>query len=113
MAGDVEPGERRPVRVRSRPPLLPLVTLVLNPEVVIPLAVVLATPVALFYRWLQYRERLAALAARPAAEAVAGEAERLARLEHALEAIAVEVERIGEGQRYLTRVLADRPLPSA
>lgn len=36
----------------------------------------------------------------------------LTRLEVALDAIAVEVERIGEGQRYLTRMLADRTRPS-
>ncbi|MFL5614055.1 MAG: hypothetical protein ACJ796_10380 [Gemmatimonadaceae bacterium] len=36
----------------------------------------------------------------------------LIRLEVALDAIAVEVERIGEGQRYLSRMLADRTRPS-
>ncbi|MEO8336318.1 MAG: hypothetical protein ABI664_15170 [bacterium] len=82
----------------------------LNPQVVIPLAVVLATPVAMFYRWLQHRERLAALRSRSAIDAEA-DAERLAHLERAVEAIALEVERVGEGQRYLTRVLAERPLP--
>jgi hypothetical protein len=35
-------------------------------------------------------------------------AERLGRMEVAIEATAVEVERIGEGQRYLTRLLGDR-----
>jgi hypothetical protein len=33
---------------------------------------------------------------------------RLDRIEHAIEAIAVEVERISEGQRFVTRLLADR-----
>ena len=32
----------------------------------------------------------------------------LLRLEQAVETIALETERIGEGQRYLTRLLADR-----
>ena len=32
-------------------------------------------------------------------------AERLSRMERAIEASAIEIERIGEGQRYLTRVL--------
>ena len=37
---------------------------------------------------------------------------RLERIEHAVEAMAVEVERISEGQRFLTRVMADlRSLP--
>ncbi|MEO8623167.1 MAG: hypothetical protein ABI625_18975 [bacterium] len=35
-------------------------------------------------------------------------AERLSRMEVAIEATAVEVERIGEGQRYLTRLLGNR-----
>ena len=36
-----------------------------------------------------------------------GEA-RLARIEHAVEAIAVEVERVSEGQRFATRLLSER-----
>ncbi|MGH7664347.1 MAG: hypothetical protein ACRENI_08660 [Gemmatimonadaceae bacterium] len=34
--------------------------------------------------------------------------DRLQRIEHAVEAVAVEVERISEGQRYTTRLLAER-----
>ena len=34
---------------------------------------------------------------------------RLERMEHAIDAIAVEVERISEGQRFVTKLLADRP----
>ena len=38
--------------------------------------------------------------------------ERLARIENAIEAMAVEVERISEGQRFTTRLLSDRaPTP--
>ena len=33
---------------------------------------------------------------------------RLERIEQAIDAVAVEVERIAEGQRYVTKVLADR-----
>lgn len=36
--------------------------------------------------------------------------DRLTRLDQAVDSIAVEVERIGEGQRFVTRVLADRPM---
>lgn len=35
-------------------------------------------------------------------------AERLDRMEHAMDAIAVEVERISEGQRFTTRLLSER-----
>lgn len=36
--------------------------------------------------------------------------DRFTRVEQAIDAVAVEVERIGEGQRYLTRVIAERQL---
>jgi hypothetical protein len=35
-------------------------------------------------------------------------ADRLERIEQAIEAVAVEVERIGEGQRFVTQLLGDR-----
>jgi hypothetical protein len=34
--------------------------------------------------------------------------ERLARIEQAIDAMAIEVERISEGQRFVTKLLADR-----
>ncbi len=34
---------------------------------------------------------------------------RLARIESAIESLAVEMERISEGQRFTTRLLAERP----
>ncbi|MGI8844361.1 MAG: hypothetical protein ACR2HZ_11715 [Gemmatimonadaceae bacterium] len=34
--------------------------------------------------------------------------QRLERIEHAVDAIAIEVERISEGQRFTTRLLSDR-----
>jgi hypothetical protein len=39
-------------------------------------------------------------------------APRLDRLEQAVDAIAIEIERISEGQRFVTRVLAERPAPA-
>ena len=35
-------------------------------------------------------------------------AQRMERMEHALDAMAVEIERISEGQRFTTRLLSDR-----
>jgi hypothetical protein len=35
--------------------------------------------------------------------------ERLSRIEQAIDAMAVEVERVSEGQRFTTKLLADRP----
>ena len=40
-------------------------------------------------------------------------APRLDRLEQAVDAIAIEVERISEGQRFVTRILAERPAAEA
>ena len=34
---------------------------------------------------------------------------RLGRLEHAVDAIAIEIERISEGQRFMTKIMAERP----
>jgi hypothetical protein len=82
------------------------VVTVINPEVAVPLAIGCATSVGLLLRWLQHRERMARIAAdrdRPPMEDA-----RLARLEQAMEDMALEVERVGEGQRYVTRLLSER-----
>ena len=66
--------------------------------------------------WLSHKERMAKLTAGSAPSADGDP--RLARVEQAIEAIAMEMERLGEGQRFLTRVLSergtlDRELPPA
>ncbi len=53
-----------------------------------------------------YTRRKELEASRPAPDPLLGE--RLARMEAALESVAVEVERIGEGQRFVTRLMAER-----
>ncbi len=40
-------------------------------------------------------------------------AARLERMEQAIDSIAVEVERISEGQRFTTKLLAERAVPAA
>jgi hypothetical protein len=45
----------------------------------------------------------------PAALPLRDVEERLDRIERAVEAIAVEVERVSEGQRFVTKLLAERP----
>jgi hypothetical protein len=81
---------------------------VTDPEVII-VPVVFALPSIVFIvkMWLGYRERMAARNSLPldvAHEIIA----RLERLEQGLEALAVETERIGEGQRFTTRLLSER-----
>jgi hypothetical protein len=44
----------------------------------------------------------------PVAQVAPATDARLDRIEHAVEAIAVEVERISEGQRFTTKLLAER-----
>jgi hypothetical protein len=46
--------------------------------------------------------------AKGAAELPPGIDQRLERIEQAVDAIAIEVERISEGQRFTTKLLADR-----
>ena len=44
---------------------------------------------------------------RPATSADPEQARRLERMEHAIDSIAIEVERVSEGQRFVTRILAE------
>lgn len=47
-----------------------------------------------------------------AAKTVVDIAPRLDRLEHAVDAIAIEIERIAEGQRFVTKIFTERPAAS-
>jgi hypothetical protein len=50
--------------------------------------------------------------ASPEIAAQAGEfSDRLTRLEHSVDAVAIEAERIGEAQRFMTQVLTEKDLP--
>ena len=51
--------------------------------------------------------------AKPAASVPGDVAARLERMEQAIDSIAVEVERISEGQRFTTKLLAERVPPPA
>ena len=59
--------------------------------------------------WFTHQERMKSLSMTK--QGLLGSDERLARVEAAVEAIAVEVERIGEGQRYVTTLLSERSQP--
>ena len=63
--------------------------------------------------WLNHREKMKGLSM--AGQGLMSSDERLARVEQAVESIAIEMERIGEGQRYVTKLLNEpgRPLPQA
>ena len=87
------------------------VAIIADPEVIIVPVVFLFPTVAIMTRmFLKHREKMASLKA-PVERSGESDA-RMARLEQAVEAIAIEVERIGESQRFLTKVLTDKSLPS-
>jgi hypothetical protein len=57
-----------------------------------------------FRRWRRKRRGPA-----PAAQLGGEAAQRLERLENGMEAIAIEIERVSEGQRFVTRLLSEPP----
>jgi hypothetical protein len=63
--------------------------------------------------WLNHREKMKGMSM--AGQGLVSSDERLARVEQAVESIAIEMERIGEGQRYVTKLLNEpgRPVPQA
>ncbi len=78
----------------------------MGPEVIVPLGA-FAMITTIVTSVLRYRERArsSALGASPMVGEISG---RLERIEQAIEAIAVEVERVSEGQRFTTRLLSER-----
>ena len=56
-----------------------------------------------FFSWRRWRR----LARRQAPVLPSADSERLQRLEHGMEAMAIEIERISEGQRFVTRLMSE------
>jgi hypothetical protein len=80
-----------------------------NPgETVALVSIALVSGALLFPVFRGLGRRLEGGAARGAPAVSPEAAKRLERMEQAIEAVAVEVERISEGQRFVTRVLAER-----
>jgi hypothetical protein len=59
--------------------------------------------------WLSHVEKMKGLSI-PKQDKVSSDA-RLERLEQAVESIAIEIERVSEGQRYVTKLMSDRAQP--
>lgn len=79
----------------------------MQPEVfIVPAVFGIPAAVILFRMWFKHKEKMAemtgAAARNPMLEA------RLTRIEEAVETIAIEMERMGEGQRFVTKLLAER-----
>lgn len=82
-----------------------------NPNVAVP-AVTLVTLALVLPVSIAWARRLFRAAPRPPAMPH-DMAMRLERMEHAVDAIAIEVERVSEGQRFVTKVLAGKPVQAS
>jgi hypothetical protein len=83
----------------------------MNEDIVVPVAgmtmIVLLSLGIPFVRALARRWERDSLQPKVPSEVMA----RLERIEHAVESVAIEVERISEGQRFTTKLLSDRAAP--
>jgi flagellar biosynthesis/type III secretory pathway M-ring protein FliF/YscJ len=70
--------------------------------------IVVLAAVAIFYPLMRAFARRLERGGRRAEAIDLGSAERLARIEQAVDAIAIEIERISEGQRFTTKLLTAR-----
>jgi hypothetical protein len=73
------------------------------------IAIVFAITGWMLRTYLTHVEKMKELAM--AKQGLGASEQRLARVEHAVDSIAIEVERIGEGQRYVTTLLNERAQP--
>lgn len=72
-------------------------------------SVLLFASIMFFFARRRWKRRVPALPAQFGGES----AQRLERLEHGMEAIAIEIERVSEGQRFVTKLLSESQLPLA
>jgi hypothetical protein len=72
----------------------------------IAVAIVFAITGWMLKTYLSHREKMKGLSMTK--QGLESSDQRLARVEQAVEAIAIEVERISEGQRYVTKLLNER-----
>ena len=79
----------------------------MDPRVVMVVAIVFGVLGTVFYPLARALARR--IEGRPPSGAVTADvADRLDRIERAVESVALEVERISEGQRFVTKVMAER-----
>lgn len=80
-----------------------------DPIAIVAVVVVFATSGWMMRMMLGYQERMKELSLTKLERASSDE--RLARVEQAVEAIAIEIERVSEGQRFVTKLLNERAQP--
>ena len=83
-----------------------------DPDMIVGLSFVLLLAVTLPFA-IAFARRLARRGSAPHDARLDLTGPRLDRIEQAVDAIAIEVERISEGQRFVTRLLAERPAQAA
>lgn len=81
--------------------------------IVVPIVFGIPGVVLISRMWFRHKERMSELGRGSSARGEIEMNARLERMEQAIEAMAVELERVGEGQRFITRVLAERPSSAA
>jgi hypothetical protein len=85
---------------------------VIQPGEVMVAAIVFGTMGTVLYPLARALARRLEAGTRSAPPGLLGVEERLDRIERSVESIAVEVERVSEGQRFVTKLLAERPSAS-
>ncbi len=78
--------------------------------VIVPIVFGIPAAVAITKMWFSHKERMAGLGGPKQGTALLDA--RLARVEQAVESIAIEMERVSEGQRFVTKLLIDRAPPA-
>jgi hypothetical protein len=79
--------------------------------VIVPIVFGIPAAVAITKMWFSHKERMAGLGGGSKQGTALLDA-RLARVEQAVESIAIEMERVSEGQRFVTKLLIDRAPPA-
>lgn len=78
--------------------------------VIIPIVFGIPGVVIITKMWFSHKEKMAGLGGPKQGTALLDA--RLARVEQAVESIAIEMERVSEGQRFVTKLLIDRAPPA-
>jgi hypothetical protein len=73
--------------------------------IVVPIVFGIPAAVMIAKMWFSHKEKMAGLSAPKGTNVIDA---RLERVEQAIESIAIEMERVSEGQRFVTKLLIDR-----
>jgi hypothetical protein len=80
-------------------------------DIVIPIVFGIPGVVIITKMWFSHKEKMAGLHSGRPASAITDA--RIERIEQAVDSIAIEMERVSEGQRFVTKLLSERATPPA